>query len=81
MEDNTTYRNLRFERRHWSFPRRWIPIIMATVLFTLMWGLIPHNAMYWLLAPLVTALAWIATYGWRQALASLILFLHRLEQF
>jgi hypothetical protein len=81
MEDKTTYRNLRFERRPWAFPRRWIPVILAVVCFTVLWILVPHNALYWLLAPLVVGLAWVSTYGWRQALANLIVFLHRLEQF
>ena len=81
MEENTVYRNLRFERRSWTIPRRSIPVILAVTLFILLRILIPVNALLWLLGFLVGILVWIATYGWRQALACLIGFLHRLEQF
>ena len=73
--------NLRFERRRRALPHWLIPVGLTLALFTLLWMLVPHSVLYWMLLPLLGVLAWVATYGWRQSLATLIALLHRLEQF
>ena len=79
METMNSYHNLRFAaRRHW--PQRLIPIGLALVLFTLLWRFMAHNILYWLLLLAVALLVWVASYGWRQALATLHNVIHRLEQ-
>ena len=73
--------NLRFERRPRPLPHRAIAIGVGLVVFTLLWTLVPHSALYWLLLPLLAVLLWAASYGWRQALVALIALLRRLERF
>jgi hypothetical protein len=48
--------------------------------FTVLWWIIPVSALYWLLVPLIGGLAWMASYGWRQALAALQALLRRVER-
>ena len=81
MENPETYNSLRFERRRWNLPRRLIFVSIAIIVFTLLWKWLPQEILFWLLIPIMGVLTWMATYGWRQVLASLIVFLHRLEQF
>lgn len=81
MGDPGVFRNLQFERRRWGFPQRLVPVLIVAVIFTVLWNLVPHGALYWLLLPLVVILTWASTFSWRQALAHLIVFLHRLEQY
>ena len=73
--------NLRFERRPHLLPYRVIATGAGIGLFTLLWVLIPPAALYWLVLPLLAVLVWMASYGWRQALAALIALLNKLEQF
>ena len=72
--------NLRFERRPRPRPYRAIAIGVGLGIFTLLWRLIPSRTLYWLLLPTVAGLVWVASYGWRQALAILITLLIRFEQ-
>jgi len=81
MSDTHPYNTFRFDRPTLLPSRRIIPILVILILFTLLWKAVPHSALYWLLTPLYAILGWMATYGWRQALANLIVFLNRLEQF
>jgi hypothetical protein len=69
----------RFERRRRPLPGRLIAVGAGLLIFTLLWFLVPHGALYWLLLPLLAALVWVVTYGWRQALAALHAQLHRWE--
>lgn len=72
--------NLRFERRRRPIPYRAIAIGVGLGIFTLLWRLIPPRTLFWLLLILVAGLVWVASYGWRQALAALITLLVRFEQ-
>ena len=81
MNWSETNSNLRFERRPPPLPYRVIAVAVGLGIFTLLWVLIDHGTVYWLLLPILAALVWVASYGWRQALAVLITLLHRLEQF
>jgi len=81
MDEKTTmYRGLRFERTARAVPRRLVLIGGVLIVFTSLWWIIPTSALYWLLLPLMGFLAWMASYGWRQALAALQDLLRRLEQ-
>ena len=71
---------LRFARQSRPASRRLVSVGLAVVIFTLLWVLVPHSTLYWLLLPLVMVLVWIASYGWRQALVSLHELIHRLVQ-
>jgi len=80
MNQPKSYQGLQFERHTPAAFRRLIPIGAALALFTLLWGVVPHSVLYWLLLVVVAALIWMASYGWRQAIAALIALLHRLEE-
>lgn len=73
--------NLRFDPQPRPLPYRLIAIGVGLGIFTLLWFFIPPTALYWLLLPLLAALVWVASYGWRQALAAFHGQLHRLGQF
>lgn len=73
------YAGLRFERPR-PGPRRLIFIGLTALVFNLLWWRVSHHNLYWVLLVGFTALAWLGSYGWRQALAALHNLLHRLEQ-
>ncbi len=80
MDWTETNPSLRFERRPRPLPYRLISVGVGVGVFTLLWVLIPHDALYWLLLLLLAVLVWAATYGWRQWLAAITRLLNRLEQ-
>ena len=80
MNNNEFYKNLRFETRSRPAPRHLIAVGSAIGVFILLWFTIPQNALFWVLLPLVGLLVWVASYGWRRALATLHELVHRLEQ-
>ena len=77
MNDNQSYRNLRFDPRIRPIPRKLIPVIAVPFAFTAVWLLLSPGAVFWLSLILVTILAWISTFGWDEALANFIRFLQR----
>jgi len=80
MMDWTEVRpDLRFERRR-AVPQRVLAIAGILALFTLLWAAVPRGVLYWLGLFLLAALAWVASYGWREWLAVVIGLLHRLER-
>ena len=76
MNNPEFYRNLRFETQARFAPHRLIAIVLSLVVFTLLWLLVSHIALYCVLLPLLCILAWVASYGWRQALAALHDLIH-----
>jgi len=72
--------NLDFNGRSQAPRSGIIPVGIALILFHLLWRLVPNTTMYWLLLPLLAMLVWVASFGWRQALAALIALLLRLER-
>ena len=80
MEDPSSYRGLNFSDERRRVSRRLIGVVVAGAVFTLAWWILPHAALYWLLLPPVVILAWMASYGWREANAHLIRFLESLER-
>lgn len=80
MKENRPYQDLRFDRRVGSFSKRTISLIAVPVGFTIMWLFLPPGAVYWLVLLLVTALTWISSFGWEEALATFINFLQHQQR-
>lgn len=80
MNPVNDYHGLRFEQRARPLPRRLITVAVVVSTFSLLWWTVPPNTLFWLLLPIVALLAWMASYGWRQAIAALHAILHRLER-
>ena len=81
MNKVPTYQNIRFDRRiPRPFLKRALIVCLAIIISTVLWRSLPIGTQYWMWMPLVAILTWVASYGWRQALSSLIVFLRRLEQ-
>ena len=81
MNETGAYQNLRFDNRPRRLPHKIIVVCLIVIIFTILWRYVPHNALYWIVTPVIAILGWMATYSWRQALSSLIAYLHRLERF
>lgn len=80
MDKTDAFRGLHFDLRPRRISRRVSTVVAVGAIFTLMWWIVPHAALYWLLLPPVAILTWMASYGWREAIAILIRFLQSLEQ-
>jgi hypothetical protein len=78
--NQTDFSNLKFDRRTRTIPRRWVFMIATFILFNLLWRWSTSTARYWIFLPVVMVLAWVASYGWRQALGVIHDLLHKLEQ-
>ena len=72
--------NLQFERLGTGRLRRIACVAGVSLAVAMIWAFVAPGTALWLVLPLVAALAWAASFGWRQALARLIAFLHRLER-
>jgi hypothetical protein len=79
MNETQSYRGLRFETRPRSAPRRLIAIGISIGIFILLWLVISPNVLFWILLPLIGCVVWVASYGWRRALAAIHDLLHQLE--
>ena len=80
MNRTAPFRNLQFEGRPRSVPRRLVAIGIALAVFTGLWIVVPRSGLFWLLLIALAALVWVASFGWREAVARLIELLVRLEQ-
>lgn len=80
MNNFNDFGNLHFEDQSSSPTRRIIFIGSVMGGFTLLWILVSHNTVFWLVLLSLAILGWVASFGWRQALATLHEFIHRLEQ-
>ncbi len=78
MEPSGPYRGLNFERRRRSVPGRLTAVGTALASFILLWVAVPHAFLFWLLLVSGGVLVWVASYGWREALAALHDLLHAL---
>ncbi len=79
MNNANPYQGFRFNRARPSVPPRAIAVGVSLLVVTLLWWLVPRATLYWLILPLVGIAVWVASYGWRSALAALHDLLHRLE--
>ena len=80
MNDASAYRGLNFNLRRRRVPQRLLFVALCFVMFTVLWWIVPYNAIYWLLSPFLLILVWMASYGWRPAVAHLVKFLQSLEK-
>ncbi len=80
MNNPNPFSGLRFARVRPSLSHRAIFVGGCTIVFTLLWWIVAPATLYWLLLIAIGLLGWMASYGWRQALAALHDLLHQLEQ-
>jgi hypothetical protein len=81
MDRSEEYRNLRFRRRWPALSRRGLAVGVGLAGFGLLWRVVPQTGMFWVLLPVLAGLVWVASFGWKAALAALVDFLQRLQQF
>ena len=77
--NQTDFSNLRFDRPQWRIPGRliWMGVLVAG--YGLAWVIIPHSFMFWLTLPVLCALGWAASFGWRQAVRILVGWLNQIQ--
>ncbi|MCH7662273.1 MAG: hypothetical protein IH859_00175 [Chloroflexi bacterium] len=80
MNSRNDYRGLRFERPNGWLPRSLVPLGITMIAFIIVWRTVSGNALFWLLLITLAILVWVASYGWRTALAAVIEFLNNLER-
>lgn len=74
------YRELSFEAgRRFNINPRMATAALSVIAFSILWWTVPSNRLYWPLAISLAIFTWMASYGWQQALASLIRFLESLK--
>ena len=78
MNDPNTFSKLRFSR--FRLPNKFFTVLIAIVIFIAIWRLANPITFFWIGLVLTALLAWVASFGWRQALFALIHFLQRLER-
>jgi hypothetical protein len=79
MNDHEFYQNLRFETQPRFNIQRLFFIGIPLGLFILLWFLVSHSTLFWVLLLFIGGLAWVASYGWRQALSVIHNLIHELE--
>ena len=80
MINNDSFQHLRFEDQRPSPARSFIFLGSVMGGFTLLWIFASQSTFFWLTLLSLGILGWVASFGWRQALANLHDFIHRLEQ-
>jgi uncharacterized RDD family membrane protein YckC len=78
MNRSSPFSNLDFSTRARAIAPRVLAVGAAFFLFTLLWLVVPHGILYWLLLPVVLVLTWMASYGWRPAVFWLVEYLDSL---
>jgi hypothetical protein len=79
MDRSEEYRNLNFAVHRQRPSVRMLTIGGAFLFFTVMWWILPGAAFYWLIMPVFLVLVWMASYGWRPAVAILVHLLQLVE--
>ena len=77
MNNQNDFSELRLERIR--FPKKIIGVTVVLIIYSVTWRLANPNTFFWIGFVLMTVTAWVATYGWRQALYKLNNLLRRLE--
>jgi hypothetical protein len=81
MDKSKGFGGLRFSRRSWVFNSRLIVVGLGLALFCIAWLVIPFNFLFFLLILPIAGMVWVASYGWRAALSTLLGCLRRLDRF
>ena len=77
MDDHQKYQGLNFERVKPQVPSSLVSIIAVSLVFTAVWLVLPKQALFLLTLIAIGLLTWMASFGWEDALESLIRFLER----
>ncbi|MGD8457502.1 MAG: hypothetical protein PVF83_14060 [Anaerolineales bacterium] len=80
MNNFQHFNNLNFDRTINRIPRRLIPTIGIPIGFSILWHFASPSTTFWFLFFSLAILSWAASYGWRQALTSLIDMLQQVAQ-
>ncbi len=78
MQQNTPFNKLNFERQPRRIPGRIVVTVITLVGFSIFWRVVPSQLMYWFLFLVLGILTWFASFGWRQAVVTVINFLNSL---
>ena len=79
MTNRDDYRGFRFnEDRQLRLTGKSAVVVITIVVFLFLWWALGATAMFWPMAIVLPSLAWVASFGWRQAVIALIRFLERL---
>jgi hypothetical protein len=78
MDKSNPFKGLRFERQP-TIPRK--PLVIGALVAAVgaVCLLVPQAVLIWVVLPFVAAILWVASFGWRHALAELQTLLRRLE--
>ena len=77
MNEHQKYQGLNFERVKPQLSSALVSIIAASLVFTAVWLVLPRQTSFLLTLIAVVVLTWMASFGWEDALESLIRFLER----
>ena len=77
MDDQEIFQGLNFERAKPRLSSALISIIAVSLVFTAVWLVLPRQASFFLTLIVIALLTWMASFGWEDALESLIRFLER----
>ena len=80
MKIEDVYSGIELNPSRRTIPRRLILTGISLGVFTLMWLIIPHSALYWLLLLPSGILVWMASHGWRHALDSIHDLIHHVDE-
>jgi len=75
MDDQEIFQGLNFERAKPQLSSALVSIIAVSLAFTAVWLVLPRQATFLLTLIAVALLTWMASFGWEDALDSLIRFL------
>jgi hypothetical protein len=78
MNKPTGFEHLNFQRIPWKLSGQVIATLGVIIVFSLLWWLIPHLFLYWLLLFPLAGITWMATYGYQKALTDVIKLLQKL---
>ena len=80
MSWSKSYKGLDFERHSPAISRRLITVGVVLIAYLLAWRLMSSAVLFWFGTLAIAVLAWMASYGWREAITILIRWLQRLER-
>jgi hypothetical protein len=77
---NFARRGTRLRLLRLRVPARLVAVVIGLAVFTVLWRLVPVNALFWVLLPVVGVLVWMASYAWRRALQAVRALVDWLER-
>ena len=80
MNNSNAYKGLNFRSKRRSISPRIVTVAATLIIFSLIWWFVPHTTLFWILLPVIAALSWMASYGWRKGISILVKFFQILER-